>query len=611
MHPNRIVLQAALVGIVGFLWIRSTAARESDLHSCNIQIGYSVSLQEREGHLCSVELSIKGNDHPYVDFALPAWNNLYEVRDFVRNLREIAAVAEGGEPLPVRQISSHSWRVMTMNTRSLKIRYKVFANHAGDYYTEINQEHAFINGANIFVYLLRHIQVPVTVEFRNLAAEWSLATALPAGGAAYRFQAEDYDHLIDSPIEIGSFGQFQFQLKGVDFRVVYHGRQGLEQPESLETLIRSIVTSAFDLMKDIPLKNYLFIYHFLGRQHGGGMEHRNSTAIDVPPSKVVKDGLHNFLYIAHVTAHEFFHLWNVKRIRPEHYVRVDYSKPIPTPALWFSEGFSSYYTPLIVLRSGNVPKEEFYRRLAGRITALQNRPARLIQSAEAAASSAWRYIDPIYLLPENSIDYYNKGFLLAMLADLKIRSQSQNRRSLDDVMRFMNWYFAKRGIGFRNDDLPWVFSGVAEHDFTEFFERYVTSTEELPYREYLSLAGLELVEKTETVTDFGFFASKPHEEALVVSRVDKGSPADAAGLQVGDLPISGNGKPITSSIDRSLPDIKPGSSITLTVRRGDMMREFTFETAATGKKVYQLREIANPSPLQLSVRNGWLRGEQQ
>ena len=242
-----------------------------------------------------------------------------------------------------------------------------------------------------------------------------------------------------------------------------------------------------------------------------------------------------------MSAHEFFHLWNVKRIRPVEYFRPDHTMPFPTRALWFSEGVTSYYGGVILLRAGLITREAFFRGIAGRIGALAARPARLTQSAEEAAAGAWRYIDPVYLLPENSIDYYGKGALIAFATDLRIRTESGGERSLDDIVRFMNRYFAKRGVGFRFDDLEWVFGAVSDSDFSNFFARHVAGTEELPLREYLAGAGLELVESQTTVADLGFYGSKNHDEPAVVARVDRGSPAEAAGLQVGDVLVSDPG----------------------------------------------------------------------
>ena len=559
------------------------------------KVTYSVRLEDRSGHVCRVEMSIDGISHPYLDLALPAWNNLYQLRDFVRNLRSLSASAPGGEALAVRQTGSHTWRIATGGVTSLKVAYQVFADQPGDFYSQIDEAHAFLNGANIFLYLPAHREAPVGVEFLGLPAGWKIGTALPAAGAG-RFRAEDYDHLIDCPVEISAFDELAFKLRGVDFRVVCHGRRGLADPKALESTIRTVVGAAFDLMRDVPLKDYVFIYHFTGLERGGGMEHRNSTAINVPPARNSKSDARDPVGIAGVTAHEFFHLWNVKRIRPEQYVEPDHTRPFPTRALWFSEGVTSYYGNVILLRSGLITREEFYARIAGRITALAGRPARLVQSAEEGSEGAWRYPEPAYLLPENSIDYYGKGALLAFLADLKMRAGSGGARSLDDVMRFMNRYFAKRGVGFRFQDLQWIFGAVAEADFSDFFSRYVSGTEELPWRECLEPAGLELVESVATVADLGFFGSRNHDEPAVVARVDRGSPAEMAGLEVGDVLVSD----YTAG--------KPDEPITLRVERRGKPREISFRTGRKEVRSYHIREMAGAGARQRAVLDAFAAG---
>ena len=213
------------------------SAGEAPPCPCSLKLAYTLQLDDRAGHMCSIEAAVDGLDHPYLDLALPAWNNLYQVRDFVRNLRALSATAADGRSLPVHPTGTHTWRIATSGIRSLRLRYKVFANHPGDFYSQIDTEHAFLNGANLFLYLPGHRGVPPTLEIRGVPSAWKIGTALPAEGAA-RFQAEDYDHLIDCPIEISAFDQAEFSERGVAFRVITHGRQGLDDPQNLVPALR-------------------------------------------------------------------------------------------------------------------------------------------------------------------------------------------------------------------------------------------------------------------------------------------------------------------------------------------------------------------------------------
>ena len=565
---------------------------------CGLEIGYSVNLQLRAEHRCQVEMRIRGINHPYLDLSLPAWTNLYQLRNFVDNLSEITASDTDGEPLEVRRIGSHTWRVKTDAVASLSVRYQVFANVPGDFYSLIDENHAFLNGANVFLYLQQHRHMPHRAEFEDLDPTWRIATGLDQDGSEIAFRAQDYDHLIDCPFEISDFQRIDFRSHGVDFEIVYHGQRGVEEPEKFRSTLEPLVETSFQLMQDVPLKRYVFIYHFTGVKRGGGMEHRNSSAINKPPAVEPITSARNYLGIAGVSAHEFFHLWNVKRIRPHHYLEPDWTRPIPTPALWFSEGFTSYYGSLILLRSGLYTPARFFRSIAGRIRAIEGRSSHRSLSVERVSADAWRYPEPSYLLPENSYSYYSKGAVLAFLADLKIRFETKGRRSLDDVMRFLNWFYAKPGKGFKPQDLPRVFSSLCECDFSEFFENYVSGTDALPYEEYLALAGLELVRGEKAATDFGFEATSNHGEPPIVARIDEDSAAAEAGLQLGDV------------VRSRYRGTEAGEEVSLKISRDGREQDLSFLTGKKQVLTIQIGSLEDPSPAQRRVRKGLVEGDQ-
>ena len=566
---------------------------------CGVEVEYSVNLGQRAEHRCQVEMRIRGINHPYLDVSLPAWNNLYQLRNFVDNLSDVTASDADGGPLEVRRVGSHTWHIKTDAVASLSLRYQVYANEPGDFYSLIDENHAFLNGANIFLYLEQHRSVPLRLEVAGLDPVWRIATGLDQDGSATAFRAQNYDHLIDCPFEISDFHKIDFRSHRVDFEIVYHGERGVEEPEKFRSTLEPLVETSFQLMRDVPLKRYVFIYHFTGVKRGGGMEHRNSTAINKPPTLKPITSARNYLGIAGVSAHEFFHLWNVKRIRPHHYVEPDWTRPIPTPALWFGEGFTSYYGSVILLRSGLHSPARFFRSMADRIGGIESRSSHRTLSVEEVSADAWRYTEPSYLLPENSCSYYSKGAVLAFLADLKIRSETKGRRSLDDVMRFLNWFYAKPGKGFEPEDLPRVFSSVCGCDFSEFFKNYVSGTEALQYQEYLALAGLELVRGERTAADFGFEASSNHGEPPIVARIDEGSPAAEAGLQLGDVVLS------------QYRGVKAGEELSLKVLRGGEEQELNFQTGKKEILTIQIGSLEDPSPAQHQVQRGLAEGDRE
>ncbi len=354
-----------------------------------------------------------------------------------------------------------------------------------------------------------------------IPAGWKIATLLDEEGD--RFLAPNYDALADSPAEAGQFQEYTFSQNGATYRVVVHADLEDYSPDRLLASLRKITATETALMHDVPFSRYTFILHFPHQAEGGGMEHRNGAAITVSAAQV-RDHWEN---LEEVAAHEFFHLWNVKRIRPQSLEPIDYIHGNDTRDLWFCEGVTSTYAELALLRAGLISGKTFYARLGAAIETLQSRPARFFQSVEESGLEAWfeKYDD--YLRPERSISYYNKGELLGFLLDLAIRHATGNEASLDDVMRRLNEDFARRGRCYTQQDLRRVIARIAPafSGLDAFFDDYVSGTRELDYETYLGYAGLEL-EKTYRVKEIshpsadqlqvrqGWLKGRPHARAV-------------------------------------------------------------------------------------------------
>jgi predicted metalloprotease with PDZ domain len=348
-------------------------------------------------------------------------------------------------------------------------------------------------------------------------------------------------------------------------------------------------------MREVPFEEFVFLYHLgsAAAGGGGGMEHMNSTAIHSGAA----------LSVAGVSAHEFFHLWNVKRIRPKTLEPVDYARENWTRSLWFAEGVTSTYTSFTLVRSGLWTPQQFYGDLGGQITSLQRRPARLWKSVEEASLDAWLEKYTGYARPEYSISYYNKGQLLGLLLDVLIRNATNNRKSLDDVMRHLNTTFARKAQFYdERTDLRAAVERVAGQSFEEFFRKYVNETSELPYAEILSLAGMKVDVQGAMLADLGFRVERPVAESRV-SQVQKGSEAELAGVQQGDTLVAVNGQPPPANVTRWLRQQKPGDSVRLSLRRGSALREVEFKLGqerieswsvdadpAAGEKARRVRE---------------------
>jgi predicted metalloprotease with PDZ domain len=423
-----------------------------------------------------------------------------------------------------------------------------------------------------------------------------------------RFSAENYDRLVDSPVEIGDFKESDFDEGGGHYRVIVDAEAADYDIEKIDAMLRKIVAAATSWMDDRPFDNYMFLYHFPRGPAGGGMEHSYSTAIavhaDVP--------LQAPEVLESVTAHEFFHLWNVKRIRPRTLEPVDYTRENYTRALWFSEGCTSTAADIIELRAGLLDERHFERQLASGITELERRPAHLTQSAEESSLDAWLEGDAYYRRPERSISYYNKGELLGVALDLAVREASHGKASLREVFQWMNQNYAKKGRFFPDSDgVREAAEAVTHADLGWFFAKYVAGTDEIPWDDFFRGVGLRLIEGKNTISDAGFVASRNFDGPMTAS-VTAGSEAERAGLQTGDTILEVNGKTAGDEFSQEIAQLSAGDTITVKVRgRRGGDRELKWKVGSRDEISYELRDVDHLTAEQRARRAAWLKGEAQ
>ena len=602
IHPRRATRALALLLCLGFPSARGWAqATESSSQLGTVQ--YTISLAHAETHRVHVHIDLPAGGSER-ELQLPVWNAVYEVRDFAQFVNWIKA-STPAQPLPVLKLDKSRWRVGGAENGAA-VDYQILADQPGPYNAQLNSHHAFFNLAEILMYPVDARAAPVSVRFADVPSGWRVATALKSTRGA--FAAENYDRLVDSPIEIGSFQEADLEEGGGHYRIVVDADAADYDLETILPMIRRMVAAATGWMNDRPFQEYLFIYHFPHEVGGGGMEHAFSTAIDVNAGvlraqpEVLPD----------VTAHEFFHLWNVKRIRPQSLEPVDYTKENYTPALWFSEGVTSTVSDYIQLRAGLLDEPRYLERLARQIRQLQSRPAHLTQSAEESSLDTWLEKYPYYRLPARSISYYNKGELLGVLLDLELREATQGQASLRDVFQWMNANFAQRSRFFADSQaVRQAAEAVCHCDLVNFFVRYVAGTEELPYDRLFATVGLRLNRETITIGDPGFTATRDFGSAPAVTTLQAGSRAAHAGLAVGDAIVELNGKPTGPDFDDRLNALRPDDSLRLKVRGAAGEREIRWKVGSKPELELQLKDVDNITPQQKARRAGWLRGESQ
>ena len=564
-------------------------------------IGYLISVDHPEQHLFHVTMTIpdvKGG----VTVQMAAWNALYQIRDFASHVGQVQAFV-GPVSAPIERMDKQTWRIQANGT--VTVKYAAYWDEAGPFAAQLNSDHAFINPAMILMYVPERRSQNTTLSVYDLPDGWNAASSdfvgrMGVGGSKATFilfRAPSYDALADEPIEVGKFQEFD--LEGVTPRVsvVVHGKDW--NKEKIEDELKRICEYEVALMGGAPYDHYVFLLHIGQGFGGGGMEHANATAISVPSDE----------YLAGVAAHEFFHLWNVKRIRPATLEPVDFTKEQYTRALWFAEGVTSTYGAYTLERSGIWSKERFYADLGDQITELESRAADHWQSAEESSLDAWLEKYPLYNGPDYSVSYYTKGQVLGDLLDILIRDRTNNAKSLDDVFRAMNADFAKQGRFYRDSlDVRLEAEKVAGGSFEQFFRDYVAHADALPYAQVLGLAGLTLQTSEHKRAALGFAATRDASGAMTVRTVDADSPAAAAGLRQGDLLWNWNGGDVPRFLGRWVRDRQPGETVKVRVRRDDKEVALEFKLGESKVVLYEVAEDAQAGEKAQRIREGWLHG---
>jgi predicted metalloprotease with PDZ domain len=565
-------------------------------------VAYTVSLESPERHLVQVQIILPSG--PAVrELQFPVWNALYQVRDFAQFVNWVRAKDRAGNSLLIRQVNDSRWELDAASDGAI-VEYQLYVDSFGPFGAQLNSHHAFLNLAQVLMYPVDARNAPLTIRFSHLPGDWHIATPLqPVPGA---YSAETYDRLVDSPVEISTFSELAFDESGGHYRVIIDADPTDYDADKVIANLHKIVAAATSWMNDRPFDAYTFFYHFPRGPAGGGMEHAYSTAIDLNAATIQRS-LYPF---NSVTSHEFFHLWNVKRIRPQTLEPIDYTRENFTRALWFSEGVTSTAEEIIQLRAGLIEEKQFLARLGEQISELENRPAHLTQSAEESSLDAWLEGFDYYRRPERSISYYNKGELLGFMLDLAIRDASHDRASLRELFQWMNANYARKGRFFDDSNgVREAAEAVGHADLGWFFTKYVAGREEIPWNDFLRYVGLHAEQFSISIPDAGFIASRNFDGPLSVIVVTPGGEAERAGLQVGDIITTIQGKPASEESNQQLSRLNSGETISIKIRSRGSERELQWKVAARQEISYQVRDLDQVTPEQRARRAAWLKGE--
>jgi predicted metalloprotease with PDZ domain len=569
---------------------------------------YTLGMSRPATHLLEVELTVKAvpASQAALDFLMPAWRTgRYVLFDFSGGVQEFSATDGSGAPLRWAKTDKSTWRVEKGRATGVTIRYKVYANEFEQRTRGLNDEHAFVDGCAVFMFLEKYRSLPHTVSVHPYQ-DWHVTTGLDAlAGEQFKFRARNLDELMDCPLEIGNQKDFEFDVEGKKHVLSIFGQGNYDSAKMIAD-ISKIVTMNKEFWGDLPYDRYVFFLH-LGLQGGGGTEHLNSTVLQTGPFGFRNpNSYRGFLGLV---SHEYFHTWNVKHLRPKGIAPYDYTKENYVYELWVAEGTTSYYGGLMLLRGGFSPAQSAFDWLAGTVFAERERPGNRIQSVSESSFDAWvKYWKEQQQGFNSESDYYGKGSDVSLVLDLEIRQQSKNKYSLDDVMRSLYKHFPLGGRGYTVDDLRTTAETMAGTDLKKFFDDYVNGTVPIDWERYLGYAGLSLQAKdSDRKISLGMRTADRENRTRVVG-VTAGSAAYDAGIDIGDEIVALNGLRVrTSDLQDRLADYKPEDKVKLTVFRRDRLRDFDITLKLQTVPSYKVTKVEKPTPEQKSIFESWLK----
>jgi predicted metalloprotease with PDZ domain len=570
---------------------------------------FTVSMENPHTHYYHVVFRCQGLIGDTLDFKLPVWTpGYYLIMDYSKNVLNFQAEDGSGNPLQWFKMTKNTWQVSSSKADSVIVSYDVYAFSRSVADSYLDDTRAFICPTGVFMHVAGHLNHPVNVTFLTNDTRHIISTGLdPVEEKVHTYSVPDFDILYDCPILIGTQEILRFEVQGIPHLIAIENLGNFDK-KKFTADIKKVCEGAVRLIGEIPFQHYTFIMMESG---GGGLEHLNSMAVFYNPSGWERPtGYKGWLAFI---AHEYFHLYNVKRIRPIVLGPFDYDRENFTTLLWVSEGFTVYYEYIILTRTGVLTREEFYDRVRGFISAYENRPGRLFQSAEESSFDTWlQFFNRSENSANTTISYYDKGAALGLLLDLKIRHETENRRSLDDVMRTLYFdYHKEKKRGFTEEEFRTECENAAGCPLPEIFDVYVSTVQDIDYGKYFAYAGLEIDDTYQEVPGVLFGASLREQGGnLMISSVEWDSPAWNGGLSARDEILTVDGKMATSRTLQDILDSKqPGDRLQIAVSRRGQKRELEVTLTTKKERSFRITPIADPDPLQKKILDDWLRNE--
>ncbi len=602
MHARSSFISLLLVLFISF---NAYPANAGD----KITIDYTVSMEKPNTHYFHVVMQVSNYPGDNIELRLPDWTpGYYWIMNYAANISSFKAEAVNGESLQWEKTDKSTWKINKQGLQNLRIEYDVYAYRVSVADAYLDYGRAFISPTAVFMYPAGNTDQPCTVKIIPYSEWKSVCTGLDrVAGSVNTFRADNYDVLYDCPILAGNMKVLHFEVENIPYTLAVEN-PGNTDLEGFKNNLEKIIPVATGLIGDIPYKHYTFLIMDRGM---GGLEHANSMAVYARGNFYEKENKDRNKGWMNFITHEFFHLYNVKRISPAGLWPLDYNSENYTDMLWVSEGFTVYYEYIIMNRAGLLTVDDVLNYLGNTIRSYESIPGSRYQSATESSFDTWiSFFNRSSNTQNATISYYDKGCALGMLLDLAIRKETGNEKSLDDVMSLLYFkYYRDLNRGFTGDEFRSECESMAGTSLDEIFDVYASSTGDIDYNKYLGYAGLQI--DMEAVPVRGSYlgaTTRTSGDETIITSVLRDSPAWNYGLSVDDVILQINGQPPADrSLDEILKHSSPGDTLNFRLKQRYFQRDISVVTDTLKSVSYRIYKLPDPDPMQQLILKDWIK----